>query len=161
MCLADGHRTDKRSHSSHPKRIQQSHHGKHVEHQPVTFVNEALLFTHLLNICVCRSSGALALISMGRIQRELQQMHKDTAGLLGRSQFIARLRSTRHVQTSCSAASHQPHPCCPCCCREASVRAVKDALLHSSLPAVLSLVPGGHEKVKIRVKVGTLSSAEQ
>ena len=39
------------------------------------------------------------------------------------------------------------------------MRAVKDALLHSSLPAVLSLVPGGHEKVKIRAKVGPLSSS--
>ncbi len=41
------------------------------------------------------------------------------------------------------------------------MRAVKDALLHSSLPAVLSLVPGGHDKVKIKVKVGPLSSSER
>ena len=38
---------------------------------------------------------------------------------------------------------------------------MKDALLHSSLPAVLSLVPGGHEKVKIRVKVGRRSGSSE
>ena len=39
------------------------------------------------------------------------------------------------------------------------MRAVKDALLHSSLPAVLSLVPGGHDKVKIKVKVSRRSGS--
>lgn len=43
-------------------------------------------------------------------------------------------------------------------CREAAVRAVKNAMEHTALPGVVSLIPGGHDKVKIKAKIGVPDS---
>ncbi|KAL3145385.1 hypothetical protein ABBQ38_001635 [Trebouxia sp. C0009 RCD-2024] len=42
---------------------------------------------------------------------------------------------------------------------EAAVRAVKHAMESTALPGVLSMVPGGHDKVKIKCKIGVPDSA--
>lgn len=42
--------------------------------------------------------------------------------------------------------------------QEAAIRAVKNALQTTALPGVVSMVPGGHEKVKIKCKIGVPDS---
>lgn len=42
--------------------------------------------------------------------------------------------------------------------QEAAVRAVKNALEFTALPGVVSMVPGGHDKVKIKCKIGVPDS---
>ncbi|DBA86697.1 TPA: hypothetical protein ACH3X1_005149 [Trebouxia sp. C0004] len=41
---------------------------------------------------------------------------------------------------------------------EAAVRAVQNAMGSTALPGVLSMVPGGHDKVKIKCKIGVPDS---